>query len=213
MDGDTVFTHIPLKKGHMKIRHYFATGFLITLPVFLTLYLLFIIFRFIDEIFGKVVNFYIKQHLGFAVPGVGIIVGIIIVFAVGFTAANFFGKRIMRALEGWFLRFPFIRQVYPSAKQIVDSFMSKDSPAFKKVVLVQYPSKGIWSIGFLTNESFKEVNEKTGRDLLHVFIATTPSPLTGYLVLIPREDVQYLEMSIEEGVKLIISGGIVKPAV
>lgn len=197
----------------MKIRHYFATGFLITLPVFLTLYLLFIIFRFIDEIFGKVVNFYIKQHLGFAVPGVGIIVGIIIVFAVGFTAANFFGKRIMRALEGWFLRFPFIRQVYPSAKQIVDSFMSKDSPAFKKVVLVQYPSKGIWSIGFLTNESFKEVNEKTGRDLLHVFIATTPSPLTGYLVLIPREDVQYLEMSIEEGVKLIISGGIVKPAV
>lgn len=197
----------------MKIRHYFATGFLITLPVFLTLYLLFIIFRFIDEIFGKVVNFYIKQHLGFAVPGVGIIVGIIIVFAVGFTAANFFGKRIMRALEGWFLRFPFIRQIYPSAKQIVDSFMSKDSPAFKKVVLVQYPSKGIWSIGFLTNESFKEVNEKTGRDLLHVFIATTPSPLTGYLVLIPREDVQYLEMSIEEGVKLIISGGIVKPAV
>ncbi len=183
------------------------------MPVFLTLYLLFIIFRFIDEIFGKVVNFYIKQHLGFAVPGVGIIVGIIIVFAVGFTAANFFGKRIMRALEGWFLRFPFIRQIYPSAKQIVDSFMSKDSPAFKKVVLVQYPSKGIWSIGFLTNESFKEVNEKTGRDLLHVFIATTPSPLTGYLVLIPREDVQYLEMSIEEGVKLIISGGIVKPAV
>ncbi|MFH1189851.1 MAG: DUF502 domain-containing protein [Candidatus Omnitrophota bacterium] len=196
----------------MKIRHYFATGLLITLPVFLTLYLLFIIFRFIDGIFGKVINYYMKAHFGFAVPGVGIIIGLIIVFAVGFTAANFFGKRIIHALEGWFLKFPFIRQIYPAAKQIVDSFISKESPAFKKVVLVQYPSKGIWSIGFLTNDSFREANRKTGRDLLHVLIATTPSPLTGYLALIPKEDVQYLDMSVEEGVKLIISGGIVKPA-
>lgn len=197
----------------MKIRHYFVTGFLITLPVFITLYFLFIVFRFIDGIFGKVINFYIKRHLGFAIPGVGIIIGLLIVFAVGFTAANFFGKRIMRALENWFLKFPFIRQIYPAAKQIVDSFISKDSPAFKKVVLVQYPSKGIWAVGFLTNESFKEANEKTGRDLLHIFIATTPSPLTGFLILAPREDVTELDISIEDGVKLIISGGIVKPAV
>ncbi|MCX5678045.1 MAG: DUF502 domain-containing protein [Candidatus Omnitrophica bacterium] len=196
----------------MRIRHYLATGFLITLPVFITLYFLFIIFRFIDGIFGKVVNFYIKQYLGFAIPGVGIIISILIVFAVGFTAANFFGKRIIRALESWFLKFPFIRNIYPAAKQIVDSFISKDSPAFKKVVLVQYPSKGIWSVGFITNESFKEANDKTGRDLLHVFIATTPSPLTGFLILAPREDVTELNISVEDGVKLIISGGIVKPA-
>lgn len=196
----------------MKIRHYFATGFLITLPVFITLYFLFIIFRFIDGIFGKVVNFYLKQYLGFAVPGLGIIIGVLIVFAVGFTAANFFGKKIIHALERWFLKFPFIRQIYPAAKQIVDSFISKDSPAFKKVVLVQYPSKGIWSVGFLTNESFKEANDKTRRDLQHIFIATTPSPLTGFLILVPREEVVELDMSIEEGVKLIISAGIVKPA-
>jgi uncharacterized membrane protein len=196
----------------VRIRYYFATGFLITLPVFITLYFLFIIFRFIDGIFGKVVNFYIKQYLGFAIPGVGIIISILIVFAVGFAAANFFGKRIIRALESWFLKFPFIRNIYPAAKQIVDSFISKDSPAFKKVVLVQYPSKGIWAVGFLTNESFKEANDKTGRDLLHVFIATTPSPLTGFLILAPREDVVELDISVEEGVKLIISGGIVKPA-
>ena len=196
----------------MKIRYYFMTGFLITLPVFITLYFLFTVFRFIDGIFGKVINFYIKQHLGFAIPGVGIIIGLLIVFAVGFTAANFFGKRIIRALESWFLKFPFIRQIYPAAKQIVNSFISKDSQAFKKVVLVQYPSKGIWAVGFLTNESFKEANEKTGQDLLHIFIATTPSPLTGFLILAPREDVTELDISIEDGVKLIISGGIVKPA-
>lgn len=196
----------------MKIRRYFATGLLIALPVFITLYFLFAIFRFIDGIFGKAINFYIKQYFGFVIPGIGFIIGIIIVFLIGFTAANFFGKKVIHALEGWFLRFPFIRQIYPAAKQIVDSFISRESPAFKKVVLVQYPSKGLWAVGFLTNESFEEANDKAGRDLLHVFIATTPSPLTGYLALIPREDVQYLDISIEEGVKLIISGGIVKPA-
>ncbi len=196
----------------MKIRHYFATGLLVTLPVFITLYFLFIIFRFIDGICGKVVNFYLKQYLGFAIPGIGFVIGILIVLAVGFVAANFLGKKIIHALENWFLKFPFIRQIYPAAKQIVDSFISKDSPAFKKVVLVQYPSKGIWSIGFLTNESFGDANSKSGRDLLHIFIATTPSPLTGFLILVPREDVTELDISIEDGVKLIISAGIVRPA-
>lgn len=196
----------------MRIRHYFATGFLITLPVFITLYFIFIILRFIDGIFGKVINFYLKQYLGFAIPGIGIIIGMLVVFGVGFTAANFFGKKIIHALERWFLKFPFIRQIYPATKQIVDSFISKDSPAFKKVVLVQYPARGIWSVGFLTSESFKEANDKAGRELLHIFIATTPSPLTGFLILVPREDVTELNISIEEGIKLIISGGIVKPA-
>ena len=195
-----------------KIRHYLATGLLISLPVFITVYLLYSVFLFIDNIFGKVVNIYLKKHLGFAVPGVGFIIGLILIFLVGFTAANFFGKKLIRALEGWFLKFPFIRQIYPAAKQIVDSFISKESPAFKKVVLVQYPSKGLWAIGFLTNDSFKEAMDKTGRELVHVLIATTPSPLTGFLALIPKEDVQFLDISVEEGVKLIMSGGIVRPS-
>ncbi len=194
-----------------QIRHYFATGLLISLPVFITLYVIFAVFRFIDGIFGKIINIYLNKYLGFGIPGVGFILGAVIVFLIGFVAANFFGKKIIRALEAWFLKFPFIRQIYPAAKQIVDSFISKESPAFKKVVLAQYPSKGLWAIGFMTNDSFKEANEKTERDLLHIFIATTPSPLTGFLALIPKEDVQFLDISIEAGVKLIVSGGIVKP--
>jgi uncharacterized membrane protein len=194
-----------------QIRHYFATGLLISLPVFITVYLLYAVFRFIDSIFGKVVNIALKKYLGFCIPGVGFILGVVIVFFIGFVAANFFGKKIIKALESWFLKFPFIRQIYPAAKQIVDSFISKDSPAFKKVVLVQYPSKGLWAIGFLTNDSFKEAMDKTGRELVHVLIATTPSPLTGFLVLIPKEDIQVLDISVESGVKLIVSGGIVKP--
>ncbi|MBN2452935.1 MAG: DUF502 domain-containing protein [Candidatus Omnitrophica bacterium] len=195
----------------MKIRNYFATGFLIALPVFVTLYLIYVILRFIDGVFGKLINVYFQKHFGFSVPGVGIIIGIAIIFLIGFTAANFFGKKIIHSLERWFMKFPMIRQIYPAAKQIVDSFISKESPAFKKVVMVQYPCEGIWSVGFLTSDSFREANEKSGRDLMHVFIATTPSPLTGFLILVPRDKVKEMDMSIEEGIKLVISAGIVKP--
>lgn len=193
------------------IRHYFATGLLITLPVFFTLYLIFIIVRFIDGIWGKVINFYLKKHFGFGIPGLGLLLAVLTVLGIGFITTNFLGKKVFRALEGWFLKFPFIRQIYPAAKQIVDSFVSKESPAFKKVVLVEYPSKGLWSIGFLTNESFAEANEKAGIELLHVLVATTPSPLTGFLVLVPKNNVIVLDISIEEGIKLIVSGGIVRP--
>lgn len=194
-----------------KIKHYFATGLLITLPVFFTLYLVFIVFRFLDGILGKVINFYLRKEFGFSIPGLGIILGVIIVFVVGFVAANFIGKRIFKALEAWFLKFPFIRQVYPAARQIVDSFLSRHGPAFKKVALIEYPSSGIWSVGFVTNDSFREANEKAEEELIHIFVATTPSPLTGFLVLVPRSRVKILDISVEEGIKLVVSGGIVKP--
>lgn len=197
----------------MKIRNYFATGFLIALPAFFTLYLLYVVFRFIDGVFGKLINIYFQKHFGFAIPGAGLVIGFLVIFLIGFTAKNFFGKRLIHALERWFLRFPFIRFIYPPAKQIVDSFTSKESPAFKKVVLVQYPCEGIWSIGFLTNDSFRDTNEKSGQDLVHIFIATTPSPLTGFLILVPRNSVKDLDISVEDGIKLIISAGIVKPAI
>ena len=194
-----------------KIRHYFATGLLITLPVFFTLYIMYTALVFIDGVCGKVLNFYIKKHLGFTIPGVGIILGIVTVFLIGFVAANFLGKKFLHALESWFLKFPFIRQVYPAAKQIVDSFVSKEGPSFKKVVLVEYPSKGLWAVGFLTNDGFKEACLKTGAELVHVFVPHTPSPLTGFLVLVARQDIKILDIPVEDGIKLIISGGIVKP--
>jgi len=195
----------------MHLRRYFGTGLLITLPAFFTLYLIYAVFRFIDGILGKVINFYLKKSLGFSIPGLGIILGVVVVTSIGFVATNYFGKRLFKALESWFLKFPFIRRIYPAAKQIVDSFISKESPAFKKVVLVEYPSKGIWAIGFLTNESFSEALAKTGEDLVHVFIATTPSPLTGFLALFPRNSVKMLDVSIEDGIKMIVTGGIVRP--
>lgn len=194
-----------------KIKRYFGTGLLITLPVLFTVYILWIVFRFIDGIWGKFINYYLKKHLGFSIPGLGFILGIATVIIVGFIATNFFGKKIFKAIENWFLKLPLIRQIYPTAKQIVDSFISKESPAFKKVVLVEYPSKGIWSVGFLTNDGFKEAEEKSGRELVHVLIGTTPTPLSGFLILVPKDEIKILDISIEEGIKLVVSGGIVKP--
>ena len=194
-----------------KIRRYFVTGLLVTLPVFFTVYFLFIAFRFIDGIWGKLINFYMKKHLGFAIPGLGFILGILTVLMVGFLATNFLGKKIFYAIEGWFLRLPIIRQVYPAVKQIIDALISKDKPAFKKVVMVEFPSKGIWSIGFVTNDSFAKAQERAGQELIHVLIGTTPSPFSGYLILVPKGEVKFLDISTEEAIKLIASGGIVKP--
>ncbi|MBP7055436.1 MAG: DUF502 domain-containing protein [Candidatus Omnitrophica bacterium] len=194
-----------------KVRRYFVTGLLITLPVFFTLYFFFIIFRFIDGICGKVINIFLIKHFGFGIPGLGIILGLLTVVLVGFIATNFFGKKLFHVIEAWFLKLPLIRQVYPAAKQVVSSIISRESRAFKKVVMVEYPSKGIWSIGFVTNDSFKEAEKAVGEELLHVFIATSPSPLTGYLVLMPKSVVKDLNISVEQGLKLIVSGGIIKP--
>jgi len=193
------------------IRRYFITGLLVILPVFITLYLLFVIFRFVDTIWGVPINFYLNRNFGFKVPGVGFILGTITVFVVGFVTTNIFVRKFFRLLEVLFLKFPLIRQVYPAAKQIVASLISGDKPAFKKVVLVEYPAKGIWSVGFITNEGFREAQEKVGKELVQVFIATTPSPFTGFLILVPKDDVKFLNMSVEEGVKLIVSGGILNP--
>jgi len=194
-----------------KARRYFVTGLLITLPVFFTLYFFFIIFRFIDGICGKFINIYLIKHFGFGIPGLGIILGLLVVFIIGFIATNFLGKKLFLAVEAWFLKLPLVKLVYPSAKQIIGSIISKEGRTFKQVVLVEYPSKGIWSIGFITNESFAKANEAAAQDLMHVFIATTPSPLTGFLALIPKNNIRYLDIPVEQGIKLIVSGGIVKP--
>lgn len=194
-----------------KLRRYFVTGLLIILPAFVTLYLLFVIFRFIDSLGGRLVNSYLNKHWGFIVPGLGFILGALLIVITGFLATNFLGKKILPALEKRFLKLPFIRQIYPAVKEITKFFFSAEKFAFKKVVLVEYPSKDIWSVAFVTNEGFKEAQDKTGQELVHVFIGSTPSPFSGFFVLVPKSTVKFLDISVEDAVRLIVSGGIIKP--
>ncbi|MDD2927287.1 MAG: DUF502 domain-containing protein [Candidatus Omnitrophica bacterium] len=195
-----------------RLKRYFAAGVLVGLPVFLTFYLLFIIFKFLDSLFGVIINKYLKEALGFTLPGMGLILGVLLILITGFVVSHLLSKKALPVIEGWFLKLPAIRQVYPPIKEIVGFIFSRDKPAFKKVVLVEYPSAGIWSVGFMTNDGFREAQEKLGQELVHVLIGSTPSPWSGFFILVPKTKVKFLEMSVEEGMKLIISGGILKPS-
>ena len=195
-----------------RLKRYFATGILVGLPVFLTLYLLFIIFKFLDSLFGVIINKYLEEVLGFTLPGMGLILGILLILITGFIVSHLLSEKALPVIEGWFLKLPAIRQVYPPIKEIVSFIFSRDKPAFKKVVLVEYPSAGIWSVGFMTNDGFREAQEKLGQELVHILIGSTPSPWSGFFILVPKDKVKFLEMSVEEGMKLIISGGILKPS-
>ena len=193
------------------IKKYFITGILVLFPLLITIFILINVFNFTDRILGKYINTYLKNILGFYIPGLGIILCIIILFFVGFLTTHFIGRRLYLLLDKALRRFPLIRLIYPSAKQIIEFLFAQKSYAFKKVVLVEYPRKGIWSIGFTTNEGFQEAKEKSNHDLLNVFIPSSPGPLTGFLVLIPRQEVVFLDIATEDAIRLLVSGGVLNP--
>ena len=195
-----------------KLKRYFIAGLLTILPIFLTAYFLFIIFTLIDNIIGRIINNYLKSAFGFSIPGLGFIVAILIILLIGFVVSHLVSKSAFPFIERLFLKLPGVRQIYPPIKQIISFIFSKEKDVFKKVVLVEYPSKGIWSVGFMTNEGFREAQELTGQELVHVLIGSTPSPWSGFFILVPKNAVKFLKMSAEEGIKLIVSGGILKPA-
>ncbi len=204
-----MFTKIRKKLGRQ-----FLAGLVVLLPAVITFYLLFIIFKFADGLLGRYINQYLKEALGYYVPGIGLILTLLIVLLVGVLARSVFLKKMVPAIESWFAALPLVRNIYPPSKQIVKFFLSDENKAmFKRVVLVEYPRKGLYSLGFVTNEGFEEAAVKLGRqDLVTVLIAGTPSPFTGYFVLLPREEIIFLDMSIEDGFKMVISAGILTPA-
>ena len=193
------------------IKRNLIAGILVTLPLLLTVYILIILFQFIDGILGKFINSYLMRFLGFYIPGLGLILFLIIIFLVGFLTTHFVGRRLYFILDKGLKRFPLIRHIYPSIKQIVEFLFAYQHQMFKKVVLVEYPRPGVWSIGFITNESFEEARKKTKQNLLNVFIPSSPGPLTGFFILIPHQEVIFLDIPIEDAIKLIVSGGLLNP--
>lgn len=196
-----------------KIKKYFITGLLIFLPVTLTIYILVAIFRFFDNILGRFINIYLIRTGGFYVPGLGIILFILLVFFTGFFTTHFFGKRIFPALERFFLfKPPVVRQVYPAIKKIVNLIFSREKNSFKRAVLVEYPRKGIFSIGFVANNGMGEAKNKTRNDdLVNIFIPNSPSPVSGFFIMVPEKDLVYLDISVEKAFEMIVSGGVLNP--
>ena len=193
------------------MKRYLITGLIVVVPVLITIYVLFVAFRFLDGILGRFINEYFRETVGFYIPGIGLIVLFLAVVTVGFLVSRFLNKRLVRGIEKWFANLPFIDRIYPLVKQIVLFILAEKEFVFKKVVLVEYPSKGLWSLGFLTNEEFSKVNAATSKSLVSVFISSTPGPLSGYVVFVPKEDLKFVDMSVSDALRIIISGGVVKP--
>ncbi|MBO8126758.1 MAG: DUF502 domain-containing protein [Firmicutes bacterium] len=190
-----------------RIRNYLITGILIWLPAVVTIYVLWFGYKTFDSLLGNAIAFFVGERI----PGAGILASLLVIFTTGVIATNYFGKKLIIFGERLVTRIPLVRSIYMMVKQIVDAFLHGANVAFKRVALIEYPRKGIYSVGFITSEGNGEVQEKISEDVVSVFLPTTPNPTSGYLLFLPKEDVTILEMSVEEGLKLVVSGGIVTP--
>lgn len=189
------------------VRKFFLTGIVVLLPLVVTLYVLSFTYRVMDSFLGGLV----RAVLGRSVPGLGALLTIGIVLLVGAVATNVIGKKLIAWLEFLLNRIPLIKSIYGATKQIIDAFSLQKSNAFQRVALVEYPRKGLYAVGFVTGSGIGEVQEKTAEEVISIFIPTTPNPTSGMLVLVPQKEVIFLEMCVEDGLKLIVSGGVVVP--
>ncbi len=205
--------HVFMKLG-AKIRAYFFTGILVTAPVSITFYMAYKIILWIDAGVGRLLPPQLKTYyndLPFTIPGLGVVVLIVSMIVIGMFAAGFVGRFFIR-LGDWIVKkMPVISTVYSLLKQVFETLLSNKNQAFSQVVLLEYPRKGIWILGFVSTETGGEVKKIMNKEMLNVFIPTTPNPTSGFLIFVPKEDVVFLQMTVEEGLKFVISGGIVAP--
>lgn len=195
-----------------RIRRYLITGIIIWLPIVATLFVLGIFVGYLDNLELLLPEKWQPVHLvGFAIPGLGVIMAFVILLLTGFIASNFLGKQLLHLGEDILEHIPLVRSIYSTAKQISDTMFSNKGKSFRKVVLIRYPQKDTWSLAFVTNDSLGELNVKAPRRLISVFIPTTPNPTSGFLIMVPPEDTVELEMSVDEALKMIISLGVIVP--
>ena len=201
------------KKLQRRIRNIFITGLLITLPIALTYFILQFLFKNLDTlspVFTKVlIDMGAPIPEGYRIPALGLVITLLIVLAVGWFTTNFFGKQMINIGESLVEKIPFVRKIYKGSKQVVQSIAHADTTAFRKVVLLEFPRRGMLAIGFVTGSARGEVQEYTREDVLNVFVPTMPNPTSGFLVFAPPEDLTEINMSIEDGIKYVVSGGIV----
>lgn len=202
-----------------RLRAYFLAGVLVTAPIAITVALASWLIEFVDSRVVPLIpaqynpDFYLKEYLGFEIglPGLGLFVLFIVITLVGALTAGFVGRLVLRSGEGLLNRMPVIRTIYGASKQILETVLQQQSNAFRQAVLVEYPRRGIWAIGFITGTTEGEVQNLIADQLINIFLPTTPNPTSGFLLFVPREDLIILNMSVEEAIKMVISGGIVTP--
>ena len=196
-----------------RLRRYLLTGIVVTAPIAITIYLTYIFLTFVDRHVTKLFPdvWYNGLYGETTIPGLGLIVAVTFLIVVGWFATNFLGRMIIRISEYIVDRMPVIRTVYGAIKQIFETIMASQSSAFREAVMLEYPRKGVWSIGFVTGRTEGEVQRITAEETINVFVPTTPNPTSGYLLFVPKKELKYLDMTVEEAVKLVVSAGIITP--
>ena len=192
-----------------RLRGYFLAGILVTAPIAITVYLTYSFLNFIDRRVTHLIPDVYYPHT--AIPGIGILIALVFFVLIGWFATNFLGKLLIRMAEYIVHKMPVIRTLYKAIKQIFETIMASQSQAFREVVMLEYPRKGVWSIGFVTGRSEGEVQRVTANETINVFVPTTPNPTSGYLLFVPKKELKYLDMTVEEAAKLIVSAGIITP--
>lgn len=193
-------------------RRYLITGILIWAPIWVT----FLVLKFVIDLFDKIFSLlpapYQPDHiLGYHVPGFGVVFALFVVVVTGVLMTNILGHRVVALGEKLLTKIPLVRSIYTAVKQVLHSLLNSSEDSFRKVLLVEYPRKDMWTIAFQTNVGFNWDAESIGDDLITVFIPTTPNPTSGFMVLVPRKDAIPLDISVDEALKMVISLGVVVP--
>ena len=209
-EGSDAAKEVGAKKGlAAKLRAYFFAGMLVTAPIAITLYLSWIFINFVDNTVTKMLPAHYDPgtYLPFATPGLGLLMVVTVLIVIGWLAASFLGRFFHRMID----HFLVIRNLYGTVKQIFETVLAQRSNAFREAVLVEYPRRGMWAIGFITGRTEGEVQNVTEEETVNVFLPTTPNPTSGFLLFVPKSELVRLSMSVEEAIKMVISGGIVTP--
>ena len=195
-----------------RIRRIIVAGLLVWLPLGITIFIIRLLLDLLGQTYKIIPEFLRPESiLGFSIPGFEILLALVIIFATGLIAANFIGKSLVGWWESFLDKIPLVRNIYSPLKKFSELILSDQTQSFSKVLLIEYPRKGLYSLCFQTSKNLGEIEKKSGRDVVCVFVPTTPNPTSGLILMVPEEDVIELDMSVEDGLKMIISLGVVVP--
>ena len=192
------------KSIFIRLRNYFITGAIVLIPIGITIYLSLFVIKISSSLLPKTIN--PNNYLPFDIPGIEILITIILITIIGGLSLSFLGKKFLEIFENLLKRIPILRTIYSAVVQLTESFTTSEGTQ-KSVVILEYPRKGIWVVGFATKENKGEISKKTNEELVNIFVPTTPNPTSGFLLMVPKKDVIYLDMNFEEASRFIVSAG------
>jgi uncharacterized membrane protein len=196
----------------LRLRRWLVAGLLIWFPLGATILVFSLLLDISDRLFFLIPTRYRPEQLfGFQIPGLGLIFAFLVLLLTGILGANLLGRRLVTLYENILNRIPLVRSVYGAVKHFAEMVLSEHGTSFKKVLLIQYPREGLYSLCFQTSDSADEVQQKTGSEIVTVFLPTTPNPTSGFMLFVPRKDIVELDMAVDDGLKMIISLGVVVP--